>query len=101
MPFLFLGCILGVSVGVFLFSCLKIYVEDVGWGISSVFRICWSDPVVASCIFRDIFGVTRLWPPEFFWGYFGVTRLWPPVFFRNIFGVTQLWPPVFFGICLE
>ena len=48
MPFLFLGCILGVSVGIFLFSCLEIYFEDFGWGISSVFRICWSDPVVAS-----------------------------------------------------
>ena len=55
MPFLFLGCILGVSVGVFLFSCLEIYVEDVRWGISSVFRICWSDPVVASCIFFFFF----------------------------------------------
>ena len=80
MPFLFLGCILGVSVGVFLFSCLELYFEDFGWGMSSVFRICWndpvvascifsgyvwSDPVVASCIFRDIFGVTQFWPPEF------------------------------------
>ena len=25
---------------------------------------------MASCIFRDIFGVTRLWSPEFFLGIF-------------------------------
>ena len=45
---------------------------------------------MASCIFRDIFGVTHLWPPVFFWDIYGVTRLWPPGFL--------LWPPGVSGI---
>ena len=71
---------------------------------------------MASCIFRDIFGVTRLWPPEFFWGYFRSDSVvascifseyfWSdPVvascIFRDMFGVTPLWPPVFFGLFME
>ena len=49
---------------------------------SGIFEIFWSVPVVASGIFRDIFGVSQLWPPVFFRIFIGVTQLWPPVFFR-------------------
>ena len=62
---------------------------------------------MASCIFRDIFGMTWLWPLVFsrifleclgcgllyFRDIFGVTRLWPPAFFEIFIGVIRLWPP--------
>ena len=55
---------------------------------------------MVSCIFQDILGVTRLWPPVFF-EIFWSDPVVASCIFRDIFGVTRLWPPVFFGIFLE
>ena len=55
---------------------------------------------MASCIFRDIFGMTWLWPLVFsriFLECLGCGLL----YFRDIFGVTRLWPPASLGIFLE